>query len=232
MADHLHLVFSIPPSWLAEADYHAWYDAHLAEILVVPGFAAARRYRLTPTVGTQPPAAFPFLSAYELDREPAEVMGHLADEERSGRMQLPEWFGEIRFASFNCYSLGNGADVALADHLYLVLSAPPAGVDEGAYVEWYREHAADNTRIPGIERAWRFRLEPAVVDQDGPGTSSHLAAYEVSADLPALRAALDEARSSGEAGFPAWFGQIPFVALDAAALGPRVAATEALPAQN
>lgn len=221
MSENLHLVFSNPPAWLDDDDYNRWYDAHLAEILVVPGFTAARRYRLGSAVGSRPPGHYRFLSAYEIEGDPADVMRQLAFEEGSGRMQLPEWFPEIHFASFNCHTHGNETLPTLTDHLYLVFSAPPPDVSEDDYVAWYREHAAENTLVPGFRRAWRFRLEPIVVDSDSPSEASHLAAYEVDADLAELRAALADARRVNEEHFPSWFGQIPFVSLDAVAIGAR-----------
>jgi hypothetical protein len=223
MSENLHLVFSTPPEGLGDEEYNRWYDAHLAEILVVPGFVAARRYRLESAVSSKPPAQNQFLSAYEIEGEPSEVMKALDVEVASGRMQLPDWFPQIRFTSFNGHSHGNDSDPTLVDHLYLVFSAPPEGIDDGDYVEWYREHAAENTQVPGFLRNWRFRLEPEVVDAAAPTTSSHLAAYEVDGDLATLRAALDKARQVNEIHFPPWFGQIPFVSLDAVAIGPRVA---------
>jgi hypothetical protein len=224
MSENLHLVFSKPPERLSDEEYNRWYDFHLGEILVVPGFAAARRYRLQTVRGASAPAGHGFLSAYEIEGPPQEVMRELDKEVTSGRMQLPEWFPEITFASFNCYSHGNPADPRLADQFYLVFSAPPAGIGDGDYVDWYREHAAENTQVPGFLVNWRFRLEPEVVDAASAATSTHLALYEVDRDLATLRANLDVARETNQVHFPSWFGQIPFVSLSATALGERVPA--------
>ena len=47
MADqHLHLVFSKPPESVSDEEFNRWYDAHLDEILAVPGFRSAKRFRL------------------------------------------------------------------------------------------------------------------------------------------------------------------------------------------
>ena len=46
MSENLHLVFSKPPEGISDESYNQWYDSHLSEILVVPGFVSARRYRL------------------------------------------------------------------------------------------------------------------------------------------------------------------------------------------
>ena len=225
MSENLHLVFSKPPERISDEQYNQWYDFHLGEILVVPGFVAARRYRLESVRGTNSPAKYSFLSAYELEGAPSKVMAELDKEVASRRMQLPDWFPEIAFASFNCYSHGNATDPRLADHHYLVFSTPPAGIDDGEYVGWYREHADENTQVPGFLANWRFRLESEVVDASSPATSTHLALYEVDRDLAVLRANLDLARESNQVHFPSWFGQIPFVSLDATALGDRVPAT-------
>jgi hypothetical protein len=224
VSENLHLVFSKPPEWLSEAEYNRWYDFHLGEILVVPGFVAARRYRLQVTVGAAPLSQHSFLSLYEIEGDPVAVMRELDKEGESGRMDLPEWFPEIRFASFNGLSLGNGTDPVMADHLYLVFSNPPPVVGEEDYVAWYHDHLAENLTAQGFLNGWRFRVEPVVMDRAGPSESTHLALYEVEGDLAALRAGLAAARESGVVHFPQWFDQIQFVSFDATALGARVPA--------
>ena len=74
MSENLHLVFSKPPADISDEAYNQWYDYHLSEILVVPGFASARRYRLETIKGGWTPAGHQYLSAYELAGEPKEVM--------------------------------------------------------------------------------------------------------------------------------------------------------------
>ena len=224
MPENLHLVFSKPPEGVSDEDYNRWYDAHLGEILVVPGFAAARRYRLATVKGEWTPSAHRYLSAYELEGPPKEAMAELGQEIASGRMQLPDWFGQITFASFNCYSHSNPTDPYLADHLYLVFSTPPAGLDHGEFVSWYREHADENTAVPGFVANWRFRLEPEVVDTSAPNLATHLAVYEVERDLATLRANLEAAAEVNRAGWPSWFDPTPWTSLDANAIGDRVPA--------
>ena len=146
MTENLHLVFSKPPEAIPDEEYNRWYDFHLGEILVVPGFVAARRYRLQTVKGDWTPSGHRYLSAYELEGDPRDVMRELDKEVASGRMRLPGWFPEITFASFNCHSHGNPADARLADHLYLVFSAPPEGLGNDEFVAWYREHARISQR--------------------------------------------------------------------------------------
>jgi hypothetical protein len=107
MSEHIHLVYSRRPDAISEEEYNRWYDAHLAEILVVPGFVSARRYALSPdVVESENPIAFTHLSLYEVEGDVPEVMKALWEEAESGRMQLPAWFDDIHFASWNASPLG------------------------------------------------------------------------------------------------------------------------------
>jgi hypothetical protein len=106
----------------------------------------------------------------------------------------------------------------------MVFSAPPAGLDDAEFIAWYREHADENTQVPGFLANWRFRLEPEVVDPSAPAVATHLALYEVDRDLATLRANLGAARVTNEAGWPAWFDPTPWTSLDASAIGERVPA--------
>jgi hypothetical protein len=139
-------------------------------------------------------------------------------------MKLPSWYPEIAFAAFNCYSHGNPVEARLADHLYLVFSAPPEGLDDAEFVAWYREHADQNTAVPGFVANWRFRLEPKVIRRSSPTVATHLAAYEVNQDLATLRANLNAAKVTNEGSRPSWFDPTPWTSLDAVAIGERVPA--------
>src|SRR5262245_6887213 len=224
MTENLHLVFSKPPEAISDEEYNRWYDFHLGEVLVVPGFVSARRYRLETVKGDWTPSGHRYLSAYEIEGDPRDVMNELDKEVASGRMQLPGWFPQITFASFNCHSHGNPAGARLADHLYLVFSAPPEGLGNDEFVAWYREHADENTQVPGFLANWRFRLEPEVIDPSSQTVATHLALYEVDRDLAELRANLAAARVTNEAGWPSWFDPTPWTSLDANAIGDRVPA--------
>ncbi len=50
MPRNLHLVYSSPPPEITDEEFNGWYDPHLDEILVVPGFVSAQRYKLEPAV--------------------------------------------------------------------------------------------------------------------------------------------------------------------------------------
>jgi hypothetical protein len=107
VSDTIHLVYSRRPDSITEEEYNRWYDRHLAEILVVPGFVSARRYALSPdVVERENPVQFTHLALYGVAGDVPDVMNALRAEAASGRMDLPAWFDEIRFASWNANPLG------------------------------------------------------------------------------------------------------------------------------
>ena len=107
MSKKIHLVYSQPPERITDDEFNTWYDPHLDEILVVPGFVSAHRYRLEPAVvNPKAPVPYRFLSLYELDGDIPTIMRDLDEEAASGRMTLPDWFPEIQFASWNATALG------------------------------------------------------------------------------------------------------------------------------
>lgn len=107
MSHTIHVVFSRRPESVPEDEYNAWYGRHIAEILAVPGFAAATRYALVPALD-EPAEADNFTHAaiYEIEGSVADAMAALDAEVTSGRMDLPGWFAEIRFSSWQAATLG------------------------------------------------------------------------------------------------------------------------------
>jgi hypothetical protein len=219
---NLHLVFSSPPSGVSDAVYNAWYDAHLGEILATPGFEAARRYVLTPQVGTREPATKRFLSLYEIGDDVAAVMKNLGGERPN--MDLPEWFDGIAFASWNCVLRPGYDSPVAADRLYLVFSSEPDGVTDHEYDDWYQQHLAENLAVAGFERGWRFRTTGENVPDPTVEPVTHLGLYELADSMAALRSGLTAARDSGSVYFPDWFDRIDFASLEASALGERITA--------
>jgi hypothetical protein len=117
MAGHLHLVFSRAPDGVSEEEFNTWYDAHLREILAVPGFRSARRFRLGGVVNAER-GSWTHAAVYEIDGEPQDALDRLAQAgmgnadtytelkgEDEGSLPLPPWFGDVRFQSWNCYSV-------------------------------------------------------------------------------------------------------------------------------
>ena len=75
MAIHQLLVFTRPVAG-REPEYHRWYDdVHLAEVLGVAGFVAARRY------ATDDPTRF--VAVYTVDSDDVDATMRLFDERRA-----------------------------------------------------------------------------------------------------------------------------------------------------
>lgn len=115
MSNYIHLVFSDPPAHVTDADYNAWYDAHVQEILAVDGWESATRYTIDAVVGADSTKPYRFLSLYELSRPPDVAVANLAAANMGnadsyvekkgadeGRLPLPDWFTAIHFGSWNC----------------------------------------------------------------------------------------------------------------------------------
>jgi hypothetical protein len=217
MATNVHFVFSSPPAAVPFEDYSAWYEGHVADILAGPGFLAARRYRVHGAVSDRPPTMYPHLSLYHVADDGSEALAELDRRVRNGDVPLPEWFGDIRFASFDGLALEDD-DSQLPDHAYLVFSKPPAGMGFEDFSRWYAVHMRENLTADGFDAAWRFALQPATVDADAPCEAVHAAWYEVHGELPELRVALKEAADAGRVSFPPWFGDIEFASVDCVAL--------------
>lgn len=120
MAQDLQIVFARIPAEVDEREFNAWYDAHLGEILSIPGFLSAQRYRLEPVVvDDQEPVSYRYLSVYEIEGDPEQLVVEMeklsmgtADAYRERKAvdpsgpELPEWWSKVRFASWNCIALG------------------------------------------------------------------------------------------------------------------------------
>lgn len=120
MGRNLHIVFSHPGEGVSDEEFDRWYDEHLDEILAMPGFHAAQRYRLQPEVEAEG-VVFPFrtLVVYEVDDDTEALMAGMREanldsadsyEDRKAAGDdgppLPEWWSQVRFASFNCIAVG------------------------------------------------------------------------------------------------------------------------------
>lgn len=117
MTKYVHLVFSDPPEGVTDEQFNAWYDAHVQEILAVDGWVSATRYRVQAEVGAETSGGYRYLSVYELDCPPEQAVANLAaagmsnadsykelkgdDGGADTALPLPEWFGGVRFASWN-----------------------------------------------------------------------------------------------------------------------------------
>ncbi len=119
MPQTINLVFSEPPEGVTEEEFNAWYDAHLDEILSVPGFVAAQRFRLEQWSEHPEDERFRFLAVFELDGDLETIMAEM-ERMRMSRPELyiemkktdtkgppiPAWWPDIRWGSWHCRALG------------------------------------------------------------------------------------------------------------------------------
>jgi len=100
---------------VSDQSFDGWYEQHLDEILSIPGFTSAQRYRLEevtrPADGTIPGRR---LCIYTTTKSPDELRAEmerrdllsadsysrLKDTDSTGPA-LPEWWDRVRFASWN-----------------------------------------------------------------------------------------------------------------------------------
>lgn len=91
MAVHRLIVFSAPTPG-KEDEYNDWYNnVHLAEVIEIPGFVAAQRFRLSDDQlpGFQP-SPHEYLSIYEFDRPPGEPLETLRKLLEADEIGLPD----------------------------------------------------------------------------------------------------------------------------------------------
>lgn len=105
---------------VSDQSFDGWYEQHLGEILSIPGFTSAQRYRLEevarPAKGTIPGRR---LCIYTTTKSPDELRAEmermnllsadsysrLKDTDSAGPA-LPEWWDRVRFASWNLIPTG------------------------------------------------------------------------------------------------------------------------------
>jgi hypothetical protein len=120
MPGNLQIVFSRFPEGVSEHDFNEWYDAHLPEILSIPGFVSAQRYRLEPVVvDDDVPVSYRYMALYEIEGDLEQLLVEMkrlslgtrdsyADRKAGGDSgpALPAWWDDVRFASWNCIAMG------------------------------------------------------------------------------------------------------------------------------
>jgi len=113
MAKALMVVGSNPTDPAHEDTYNEWYsDTHLADVLAVAGFQAARRYSLSearPMVGTDA-SPFRYLAIYEIESDDLEQTGRDVQAALdSGAIPLSDTFDLSNF-SVDFYALIPGSE--------------------------------------------------------------------------------------------------------------------------
>jgi hypothetical protein len=109
---NLHLVFNRPPTGVSDDEFNAWAFKHFHEVLAVPGWVSARRFRLDANVLPPSPIPFPFMSLYELRGDPGAAVKAMSET----RYDFPEWWERAQhescFAGWNCIQIGDQVDAS------------------------------------------------------------------------------------------------------------------------
>lgn len=104
MADAVLVVFSEPAA-NAEDEYNHWYNnQHLPEVLEIPGFVAAQRYRVTDAQAEGFPAPQRrYLALYDIEGEPGDAINDLLRRVHEGTIVFPPHI-EVPSVQAWCYS--------------------------------------------------------------------------------------------------------------------------------
>ena len=113
MSGNLYVVFNRPPSDVSDSDFNDWAIDHYREILAVPGWASAQRFRLVS--GTKPDGgigaleSFGYMSLYEIDGDVQTAIADMRKAGDSGKYDFPPWYPraveESCFASWSALPL-------------------------------------------------------------------------------------------------------------------------------
>lgn len=200
-ADYLLMVF-IQPAEGREAEFHSWYQEHMAEVLTRPGFVSARRYAETTSSflpGHDQPN--PVMVAYgiqtddlaktfEEDSRLAQA-ARLADPPMDTRATVSFTYEKLgpKIPGAGPKSTGKGE---LKTYLFVSLNGPKQG-QEDAYNEWYdTRHVPDVVATPGFVSGQRYRRS-AVQRYSGAQSPPYMVIYTIETDdLQSVFADLDK----------------------------------------
>jgi hypothetical protein len=100
MAKHMLLALTNPVEG-SEDEYNDWYDnRHLADVLQIPGFVAAQRFRLSPAQKMEAPP-WKYLAIYEIETDNlSEVIATLSARSGTVLMPISDAMNPLREAPF------------------------------------------------------------------------------------------------------------------------------------
>lgn len=182
MARHVQIVLSNPASPDRDGEYNDWYDnQHIPDLMRLPGFVGARRYRVALPFRGQVPWRYAVVYDLEAD-DLGEVLGELVASHSDGRIAVSDVLDSASLTALVFSPIGSWQ--GLAGHrrqIFLALSKPSDG-QEAAFNAWYDgTHVPEVTAIPGIFGAQRYRLVMPFLDPLGEG-QGYLALYDVDCD--------------------------------------------------
>lgn len=228
MARHVQIVLSNPVTPDRDAEFNDWYtNRHIPDLMTLPGFVRAQRYRLVHSFLDQmagPKPTWSYMVLYELEApDLGAMLAELVDAHGDGRITVSDVLDHASLTAlvFSPVSPFRG-EVGRGRQIFLALSNPTLG-QEAAFNDWYDgQHVPDVISIPGITGAERFRLAVTFLDPLGGG-QQYLTLYDVDTDDVAGLA--DRVRRDARSGRTVMSDAIDLKALTAlffAPLGPPI----------
>lgn len=100
MARHVFVVFTNPTTPAQEAEYNGWYDdTHLSDVLDVPGFVSAQRFKLSDTQRAAGPFPWRYMALYHIDTDDLKAtLGALATRYGTSAMVMSDALAAERMA--------------------------------------------------------------------------------------------------------------------------------------
>ena len=91
-----------------EAEFNDWYDnVHLSEVVALPGFVAARRYRYSEAqLEGFPESPQKYLALYWIEGDPKVALDALAGQLASGGIVIPEYLDATATGCANFAPIG------------------------------------------------------------------------------------------------------------------------------
>jgi len=244
MPNNILLVTSRPKSPEGDGEYNSWHNNfHIQQMLKLPGFVAATRYRLSHRqMDWFPPAAvtpqypygktYQYLTIYEIDASPAidEVSSSLQANPQGSADGPVEWGEQWLFEAFTrrettVWLRPEGLEPSKLDHapndIFVVPISPLKPELDEDFNRWYIAQA--NIRRPGFAAGTRYRVsstQPAAPRNVKPdstfGEHTYLMIYELYDPLAAyhdLRSSVERAGLRSGEGGGRYSWQMPWALL-------------------
>jgi hypothetical protein len=108
VADCAFIVLSDPPEEISEAEFHTWYERHAREIVELPGFVAAERFKLQFVRANvkDPNVEYKHYVRYEIEGDFDEAWAGLRAAMDAGKLYVPDWFPLLVTAGWIATPLG------------------------------------------------------------------------------------------------------------------------------
>jgi hypothetical protein len=200
--DALLVVLTNPASESAEAAYNDWYQgSHLPDVLRVPGYRRATRYRSAGGLGGGPsPFEQRYLALYELEAADEAGVQAISDEHMrriaAGEMRRTDAIDgpSMRALYYRAVGPRGGQPFGPPGAVFLVFSDPVPG-REDEYNAWYQgAHLEDVLAVPGFVAARRYAVTDVnMLGREWVVPSKYLCVYELDVqDAAGLQASLAE----------------------------------------